>query len=135
MKTRMLLIAFGMLVLLVPSCLPTDNNVNPDDPIAKFLGSWNVNESCRRMNYSVDIQADPGNSAQILIYNFGNPGPGFDPAVGLVVSNTVNVSTQNIGSGWSVSGKGTYLSNGNISWTYELFIPPSQYNCSATFTK
>jgi hypothetical protein len=135
MKTRMLLIALGILALLVPACLPTDNNVNPDDPVAKFLGSWNVNESCRKMNYSVDIQADPGNSAQVLIYNFGNPGPGFDPAVGLVVSNTVNVSTQNIGSGWSVSGKGTYLSNGNISWTYELFIPPSQYNCSATFSK
>lgn len=134
MKIRTFLMMLSLLALMVPACLLTDN-VNPDDPIAKFLGSWNVNESCRRLNYSVNIQADPGNSAQVLIDNFGNPGPGFDPAVGLVVSNRITVTSQNIGSGWTVSGTGTYQSNGTIKWDYNLVIPPSQLSCSATFSK
>jgi hypothetical protein len=135
MKTKYLLIILGLLALLVPACLPADNNVNPDDPVAKFLGSWNVNESCRKLNYSVDIQADPGNSAQVLIYNFGNPGPGYDPAVGLVVSNSITVQSQTIGEGWTVSGNGTYLSNGTISWNYKLIISGNQMTCTATFSK
>jgi hypothetical protein len=135
MKTRNILILIGFLALLVPACLPTSDNVNPDDPVTKFLSSWNVNETCSRMNYSVDIQADPGNSAQVLIYNFGNPGSGYDPAVGLVVTNSIIVSSQTIGEGWTVSGNGTYLSNGTISWTYKLIITGNQMTCSATYSK
>jgi hypothetical protein len=135
MKTRYFLIILGLMALLVPACLPTNENVNPDDPVAKFLGSWNVNESCTRMNYSVDIQADPGNSAQVLIYNFGNPGPGYDPAVGLVTTNSIIVSSQTVGEGWTVSGNGTYLSNGTISWNYKLIITGNQMTCTAYYSK
>ena len=118
----------------MPACVPVDDT-NPDDPVTKFLGEWNVNESCRKLNYIVDIQQDPGNSAQVLIYNYGNPGPGYDPAVGLVVSNTIQVQPQTIGEGWTVSGNGTYMTNGTISWDYTLIIPPSQYDCSAAFSR
>ena len=120
---------------LVPACLPPDTNINPDDPVAKFLGSWKVNESCRKLNYNVDIQADPGNSSQVLIYNFGNPGSGYDAAVGLVVTNSVYVSSQTIGEGWTVSGKGIYQTNGTISWDYTLIIEPNHLSCTATFSK
>ncbi|MCK9400639.1 MAG: hypothetical protein M0Q51_11690 [Bacteroidales bacterium] len=135
MKTRVIIIMMGMLVLIMPACLPTDENVNPDDPVAKFLGDWKVNESCRRLNYNVEIQADPGNSAQVLIYNYGNTGPGYDPAVGLVVTNSVHVSSQTIGEGWTVSGKGTYQVDGTISWDYTLIIGPSEFSCNALFSK
>jgi len=135
MKSRVLLIIIGMLVLILPACLPTDENVNPDDPVTKFLGDWKVNESCRRLNYNVDIQADPGNSAQVLIYNYGNPGVGYDPAVGLVVTNIVHVSSQTIGEGWTVSGKGTYQVDGTISWDYTLIILASELDCNAIFSK
>lgn len=135
MKTRILLIMLSLAALLVPACLPPDDNVNPDDPVTKFLGEWNVNESCRRLNYTVEIEADPGNSAQVLIYNFGNPGPGYDPAVGLVVTSSVYVSSQTIGEGWTVSGKGTYQADGTISWDYTLIIEPSQFTCAAIFSK
>jgi len=124
-----------LVTLLAPACLPPDDNTSPDDPVAKFLGAWNVNESCQRSNYSVEIQADPGNSAQVLIYNFGNPGPGYDPAVGLVVTNSIYVSSQTIGEGWTVSGKGTYQSGGTISWDYTLIISGIQYSCSADFSR
>ena len=125
----------SLLALHMPACLPVDEDVNPDDPVAKFLGAWKVNESCRRMNYNVDIQQDPGNTTQVLVYNFGNPGPGYDPAVGLVVSNSIYISSQTIGEGWTVSGKGTYQSGGTISWDYALIIPPTEYDCTATFTR
>jgi hypothetical protein len=135
MKTRIIIIAVGLLVLVMPACLPTNENVNPDDPVTKFLGDWKVNESCRRQNYSVEIRADAGNTAQVLIYNYGNPGPGYDPAVGLVVTNSVYVSSQTIGEGWTVSGKGTYQTDGTISWDYTLIIGASTYNCNAVFSK
>lgn len=135
MKIRIILIIISLLAFQIPGCVPVDENVDPDDPVAKFLGEWKVNESCRRLNYNVTIQQDPGNSAQVLIYNFGSPGIGYDPAVGLVVSNSINVSSQTIGEGWTVKGKGTYQTNGTISWDYTLIIPPSEYDCSATFSR
>jgi hypothetical protein len=135
MKTKIFLIMLCVAALLVPACLPPDDNVNPDDAITKFLGEWNVNESCRRLNYTVEIQADPGNSAQVLIYNYGNPGPGYDPAVGLVVTNSIYVSSQTIGEGWTVSGKGTYQADGTISWDYTLIIGVEQFSCIAYFSK
>jgi hypothetical protein len=134
MKTRIFLIVVGILALHVPACLPIDEDVDPDDPVAKFLGVWKVNETCSRMNYNVEILQDPGNSAQVLIYNFGNPGTGYDPAVGLVVSNTINVFAQTIGEGWTVNGTGTYQSGGNISWNYTLIIQPNEFTCSATYS-
>jgi hypothetical protein len=135
MKTKLLLSLAGMFILLFSTCLPVDEDPNPDDPNAKFLGTWSVSETCNRMNYDVEIVNDPGNSAQVLLYNFGNPGTGYDPAVGLVVSNTIHVSSQNIGEGWTVNGTGTYLTNGTISWVYDLAIPPNNYSCTATFSK
>jgi hypothetical protein len=135
MKTRIFLIMLSLLALHLPACLPTDEDVNPDDPVAKFLGDWKVNESCRRLNYNVEVQPDPGNSAQVLIYNYGNTGPGYDPAVGLVVTNSVYVNSQTIGEGWTVSGKGTYQADGTISWDYTLIIGASELNCNALFSK
>ena len=134
MKTRIFLLILTLFALHLPACLPVDD-VDPDDPVAKFLGEWSVTENCNRMNYNVNIQQDPGNSAQVLLYNFGNPGTGYDPAVGLVVFNSINVSPQTIGEGWTVSGKGTYQSNGTVSWDYTLIIPPDEYDCSATFSR
>lgn len=134
-KTRLLLILVGTVVLLFPTCLPTDENVNPDDPVAKFLGQWKVSEDCVRNSYVVTISQDPGNSSQVLLDNFASPGPGYDPAVGLVVGNTIHVTSQTIGEGWTVSGTGTYRNDNSIAWNYTLYIASSKYTCSATYTK
>jgi len=133
MKTRFFFLLLIIIITQAPSCIPVDEDINPDDPVDKFLGTWSVSESCRRGNYSVDISRDPSNSAQVLLDNFGNPGPGYDPAVGLVVSNSIHVYSQSIGEGWTVSGKGTYQSDGTIEWDFTLIIPPTTYECSATF--
>jgi hypothetical protein len=134
MKTRILLLLIAIVALQMPACLPVDEDPNPDDPAAKFLGEWKVDESCTRGNYTVTITADPGNSSQVLLENFGNPGPGYDQAVGIVTTNSINVSSQTIGEGWTVSGKGTYQSDGTISWDYTLIIQPNELSCTAIYS-
>lgn len=134
LKPAVFLLAFAF--LSYSSCeLVEDDDLYPADPLEKFLGNWKVNETCQRATYTVNITPDPGNSAQVLIYNFGNTGPGYSPAVGLVVGNTVNVFTQTIGEGWTANGKGTYQSNGTLSWDYSLIIGPSRLECTATFSR
>lgn len=121
---------------IIQSCvIEGDDDVIPTDARSKFLGEWKVNESCTRGNYMATISLDPGNSTQVLIDNFGNPGPGYDPAVGLVVSNTIKVSSQNIGEGWTVSGQGNYQQNGSILWTYSLVVSGYKEDCTAEFTR
>jgi hypothetical protein len=134
MKNRIILMLISLMALQMPACLP-EEDIDPDDPIEKFLGTWKVNESCNRMTYDVDIVQDPGNSAQVLLYNFGNPGAGYDPAVGLVTSNSIHIASQTIGEGWTVSGTGTYHNDGTISWDYTLIIGSSAFDCTATFSK
>ena len=129
-----LALIFALALFCFPACeIYEDDDLNPADPREKFLGNWKVNETCQRATYSVNVTTDPGNSAQVLIYNFGNTGPGYNPAIGLLVGSTVNVSSQTIGEDWTANGKGTYQSNGTILWTYTLVIGASQLECSATY--
>ena len=131
---RFFLAAMVMVLFSYASCEEGDDPA-PVDPLEKFLGEWKVNETCRRLNYSVNILPDPANSAQVLIDNFGNPGPGYNPAVGIVTSNSINVFSQTIGEDWTVSGKGTYQANGTVSWDYTLIIGPNSLDCTATYSK
>jgi hypothetical protein len=131
----MLLLAALTLTVFQSCEIEGDDIVNPEDPRTKFTGEWKVNEACTRGNYMVYIRLDPNNSTQILIENFGNPGPGYDPAVGLVVSKTVKISSQNIGEGWTVSGEGAYQQNGDIQWNYSLVINGIESECTAVFTR
>jgi len=134
-KAYILLILSLVSMTLISSCVIDEgDDVNPTDPREKFLGDWKVNESCTRLNYNVYITTDPGNSQQVLIENFSNPGPGYDPAVALIVSNSIVVSNQNIGEGWTVSGQGTYQSDGTIKWTYSLIINGVKENCTAVYS-
>jgi hypothetical protein len=125
-----------MTISVLQACeIGGDDIVNPVDSRAKFIGDWKVYEDCTRGNYMAEIILDPGNSTQVLIENFGNPGPGYDPAVGLVVSNSIKVSSQNIGEGWTVSGQGTYQQDGSIQWTYTLIISGFKEECTAAYTR
>jgi hypothetical protein len=131
-----LLILTALTITFFQACIiEEDDDVNPTDPRTKFLGDWKVNEDCTRGNYMAEILLDPGNSSQVFIENFGNPGPGYDPAVGLVVSGTIKVSSQNIGEGWTVSGQGTYQQDGSIIWTYSLVINSYKVDCTASYTR
>ena len=51
MKVQLSLLALLALMLFFPACLPEDEDIDTGDPVEKFLGTWSVNESCRRGNY------------------------------------------------------------------------------------
>jgi hypothetical protein len=78
------LFLFSVLILLFTGCELEDED--PDaDPRQKFLGTWQFDESELKSNqafYQVTISIDPGNSAQVLLRNFGNIGS-FHSATGL----------------------------------------------------
>lgn len=134
MKTKLFLLLIALLALQMPACLPEEEENG--DPVEKFLGQWKVTETCNRMNYNVEIVNDPSASDQVLIHNFGNPGPGYDPVVGVVVGNNIYVDNQTTGEGWTITnGTGYYNSlTDKIEWDYTLTIPPNEYNCSATYS-
>ncbi len=130
-KIWTLIIVMGFL-----SCNPDDDTlVDPGDDRDKFLGSWAVNESCFKANYSVTISADPNNSAQVLLKNFGNPGPNYNPATGLVAGTKIFVANQLIGDGWTINGTGTLQGNDIINWTYTLVIAGNSLSCTSEFNR
>jgi len=136
MKTRFILILLALLALQFNSCLTEDDDPVYEDPEDQFIGVWKVNETCNRMTYDVEITDDPEHYSQVLIYNFGNPGPGYDPVVGIVAGSSIYVESQTIAEGWTVSGEGMITKSNPpvISWEYTLIIPPNEYNCTATYT-
>jgi hypothetical protein len=55
------------------SCLPDEEADTPfQDSRDVYVGSWDVIESGPAKGYNVSIEKDPGNSSQILLYNFHN---------------------------------------------------------------
>ncbi len=137
MKRIKELLLLGLIVVLGSiSCNPDDDGfVDPGDERDKFMGSWNVTETCLKTNFNVVITKDPNNSAQLLLANFGNPGPGYAPTIGLVAGNKIFVSNQTIGDGWTVSGTGTLQDANTISWTYTLVIAGDSFSCTSVFSK
>lgn len=135
LKNFSVLLFIGFVLGLSTCTLEEEDDPGLYDARDKFLGSWKVNESCQRGNYTVTIRPDPSHESQILIDGFGNPGPGYDPAVGSVVLDNIYISAQVIGEGWSVSGQGSYQKDGTISLEYFLVISGSDINCTATYWK
>ena len=133
LKSYILPIMIGIILGFATCTLEEDDDPTQPDARDKFLGTWKVNESCQRGNYTVTVKLDPSHASQVLIEGFGNPGPGYDPAVGSVVLNNIYISPQVIGEGWSVSGQGSYQKDGTISWEYFLVISGSDINCTAIY--
>lgn len=128
-----IIIAFSLALL---SCNSSDDDdVDPTDAREKFIGTWSVNETCSKRIYSVVIKADPNNSSQVFIENFGDPGMG-DPAVGIVANNHIEIDPNHkIGDNWTVSGDGTYINDKRLEWDYSLIISGSEQNCHAIFSR
>jgi hypothetical protein len=105
----------------------------------KFLGNWNVNESCSRTVYSVEIVEDPTYSDQVFIKNFANSGAGTSlPALCIVpIENFIKIDgSQKIGDNWTIDGEGIMINDNRIEWEYEIIIPgsPTQ-KCTAAFSR
>jgi hypothetical protein len=134
MKTHAALSVIFIFMALFFAACETDDPIVETDERDKFLGLWSVAEDCNRLNYDVNVSYDPGNSAQVLISNFANPGPGYDPVVALVADDNIIVPEQQVGENWTVSGDGTYQ-NGTVNWNYTLKIGGNLLTCSAVYSK
>lgn len=128
---------FGILILLITvlaysGCEDVEEpgNANPRN---KFLGSWDVEESCVRQDYQVEIIPAEDDDSKVLIDNFALMGPGYDPAYGYVNGNVIDLPTQKIADNWTVQGTGTYQDDGTIFWTYYLEIGANASNCEADY--
>lgn len=102
-------------ILLLGSCATTDEGETDD--IEKYIGTWSVSDQPARINYNVTIEANPSNSAEILLNNFADLGTS---AVGLVVGNLVVIDNQSLGSGYSVSGSGSYIHGSKLEFNFDL---------------
>lgn len=131
-KTTFSLLAILSLVVFQFTACVDDETNNPADARAKFLGKWTVDESCVRLDYEAIIVADPSSDAKVLIQNFAFPGPGYEPAYGIVSGNVITLPLQTIGDNWTVKGTGTWQGDG-ILWEYYIEIGANGSNCEANY--
>lgn len=114
------------------SCNPDNPNGGDDDPVEKYLGTWQVSDQPARLNYQVTIERNPANSAEILLKNFADLG---GTAVGLVVGNNVIIDKQTITSGYQVEGSGSYMNSTELRFDYELDDGIDKEKRTAVFAK
>lgn len=88
-----------------------------DDPIEKYLGTWQVSDQPARLNYEVIISPNPANSAEVLLKNFADLG---GSAIGLVVGNSIVIDKQSIVDEYKVDGTGTYIKSTELRFDYDL---------------
>jgi hypothetical protein len=122
------------------SCVPEgDLDPDSDDDRDKFVGTWRFDEtkvsrSVDAINYTVTISYDPGNTSQVLLRNFANVGGSYS-AYGIVTSNRITIPSQEITSGFRVSGSGTMSNLSTMSWEYTIIAGSDMESFTAVATK
>ncbi len=133
-------IRFSIFVLLglcaIESCTKTDTTPSSSgDDRAKFLGTWNVNESYQKINYDVTIIADPNESSRVLIDKFAGQ-PTGNRATAVISGNSITLdANQNVGGATNVSGNGSMSGTTKINWTYTFLQGGDAFSATATYTK
>ncbi len=110
----------------------TTNSNNDDDPIEKYLGTWQVSDQPARLNYEVIIDPNPANSTEVLLKNFADLG---GTAIGLVVGNSIIIDKQTIASGFQVEGTGSYIGSKELRFDYELDDGIDKENRKTVFSR
>lgn len=119
----------------ITSCADEDT-ATPADDRDQFIGYWDVNETCSRDSYSVQIVADPSNSSQVLIKNFWLIGNNEKPPYAIVAGSTITIPKQTMGNNDSneVEGSGK-LDKNKITWHYTVNDGADLYTCTAEYSK
>lgn len=131
---------FLLSVLFISGCTEDDligpNGTN-EDIRNKYIGNWlfDEQEATKHMFafYSVEITIDPGNSAQVLLENFGNTGANYEPPCGLVFDSRIKIEDQTIGDGWQLKDAiGRLIEPGEMEWEYTLIVGGDAQNYTVT---
>ena len=111
------------------------------NPGPSIIGQWQFVESFKKstlnQTYLVNISQDPNNSSQVIIGNLGNPGSLNITVKGIVSSDKIVVSLQNMGNGWIIEGSGitTNVSKTSMTWTYSISAGGNKDDYTATASK
>ncbi len=116
-KTLISVFVAIFLMITLGGCVADDVDDPVSDDIEKFLGSWNVSDQGQRINYTVTIERNPSNSAQIRLLNFADAG---GAAVALVVGSTAIIDQQSIGNNYQAEGEGVYQNDSRLNFTFDL---------------
>ncbi len=123
-------------------CEPTDQTTTGDDPRDPYIGVWQFLESgsiksVTGQSYIVTITKDPSNSSQVILENFGNPGTQDVSVTGLVTTNQIIVSTQNLSNGWTVEGIGKInnVAKTSMNWSYSITAGGDKISYAAAATR
>ena len=103
---------------------------------AKFLGSYNVSESCQSGNYtfSMSVTSSSTGVSNIIINNFYGIGISVSATIN---GNSVTIPNQTIndqGLALTISGSGQ-LSGNILTLTYNISAGADSDSCTATCTK
>ena len=132
---KKILLIIGILLssaLLWQSCTKEGDPTDEENTRTLFVGNWTVTDQCSKQTYSVNISFDDDNSSQVIISNYANLG---NSAKAVVAGSNIQVESQDIGNGYSVSGSGQ-LNGEIISWSSYNFETDSDLTeCTATFSK
>ncbi|MDP3444330.1 MAG: hypothetical protein Q8T08_15845 [Ignavibacteria bacterium] len=133
MKIRFKIAGIILLLSIVTfmGCLPEDD-LELDDPIVLYLGTWTVADNETKINYEVVIERNPNNSSEVLLQNFAGSG---SAATALVTGKILTITSPTIGNSWGVSGTGTYKSSYRIDFMYNLTIGGSSEDRFALFNR
>ncbi|MEZ5197169.1 MAG: hypothetical protein R2764_12410 [Bacteroidales bacterium] len=125
----------ALLTGIFSSCVE-DDLANPQSDRDKFIGAWDVNENCQRISYSVTIEADPTNSAQVILKNFWLIGYQEEPPYAIVAGNNIVIPKQYIANNKDieVTGSGNY-SDEEITWNFTVNDGADLYTCDAFYEK
>jgi len=142
MKTTLHFFLFftALTVLILTGCETTDETTPGDDPRDPYVGVWQFAESGKSLHgqsYIVTISKDAGNSSQVILENFGNPGSQDVSVIGIVTTNQIVVSSQNLSNGWTVEGVGKVnnVNKTSMAWTYSITAGGNMDTYSATASK
>lgn len=126
----------GMMV----SCVPEgDLDPDSDDERDKFIGTWRFDETpasreVDAISFTVTISYDPSNTSQVLLKNFAQIGGQYS-AYGIVTNNRITIPSQEITSGFRVSGSGTMSNLSTMNWEYTIIAGSDMESFTAVAIK
>ncbi|MFO7977135.1 MAG: hypothetical protein R6U64_00630 [Bacteroidales bacterium] len=135
---RLLLLPLAFSLFLMQGCIDELGEDPFADPMEKFLGTWNVEESSTIYGdgfvYTVSITPNPQNSSEVLISNFYYQGDNVQ-ARALIAGNVITIIEQSIcDDSIIVKGSGTWIS-GRINLQYTANTGADLDEVSAVYTR
>ena len=124
-------------VILMTNDTITSFQIIQEGIIHSIEGSWNVNESCTKDQYTVKIIPDLDSCGHLIIQNFWIIGNKEKSPYAIIHNDSIFIPEQAITNNnfISVKGAGKINSNNELNFTYEVNNGADLWHCNANFIK